>query len=86
MAVGKVVTATMPNMAVSSRGDRHTSENDLMHVVGAASEVQLVDKLLVSGRDPLSLAGLLRKAVVLRRRVGDEVLINAVSFCTKFGL
>ena len=25
MAVGKVVTATMPDMAVSSRGDLHTS-------------------------------------------------------------
>ena len=84
-AVGMVVaTATFTNL--DFRGwDECSKAVNLMHLVEAVSEKQLIDKLIVSCLTPSSLSKFLSTSDdVFRQRCGHAAHMSSVSFCRGF--
>ena len=86
-AVGDVATEHFPSMVFRVWEESHSAVKVLAHAVTEDPEVRLVDSLLVSGKDPPSLAKFLSTSEVYRRRCADAQLSadNGVSLCENFG-
>ena len=86
-AVGDVATEHFPSMVFRVWEESHSAVKVLAHAVTEDPEVRLVDSLLVSGKDPPSLAKFLSTSEVYRRRCADAQLSadDGVSLCENFG-
>ena len=67
-AVGMAATVFCPNMVFREWGECHSAEKSLPHSVEAVPEAKRLDTLLVSGRDPPSLAKFISTSDVLCKR------------------
>ena len=86
-AVGDVATEHFPSMVFRVWEESHSAVKVLAHAVTEDPEVRLIDALLVSGKDPPSLAKFLSTSEVYRRRCADaqSSAANGVSLCENFG-
>ena len=85
--VGDAATEHFPSMVFRVWEESHSAVKVLAHAVAEDPEVRLIDDLLVSGKDPPSLAKFLSGSDVYRRRCADAQLSAAdgVALCTNFG-
>ena len=86
-AVGDAATEHFPPMVFRVWEESHSAVKVLAHAVTEDPEVRLIDALLVSGKDPPSLAKFLSTSEVYRRRCADAQLSagDGVSLCEHFG-
>ena len=84
-AVGMAATVFCPNMVFREWDECHSAVKSLPHSVEAVPEALLLDKLLVSGRDPPSLAKFISTSDVFCKRYGHAAQQESVSFCKNFG-
>ena len=84
-AVGMAATVFCPNMVFREWDECHSAVKSLPHSVEAVPEALLLDKLLVSGRDPPSLAKFVSTSDVFCKRYGHAAQQESVSFCKNSG-
>ncbi len=85
-SVGAAATEYFPSMVFQVWEESHSAVKVLKHAVAADAEICLVDSLLVSGKEPPSLANFLSTSDVFRRRCGDaQQMASGIPLCLNFG-
>jgi hypothetical protein len=82
--VGMAVTVFCPNMVFREWDECHSAVKSLPRSVEAVAEANTLDTLLVSGRDPPSLAKFISTSDVFCKRFGHAVQQESVTYCKSF--
>ena len=79
-------SATFPGLVFHAWDESHSAQklcaNALAH---AGNEITITDKLLVTGKNPYSLAKFLGTSMVFRKTVGNAQIDNEIAFVKHFG-
>ena len=83
--VGRALSGPFRGMAFHAWDESHSAGRLLQHALRHDAEIKLVDELLVTGKNPYSLAKFLSTSDVFRKRVGDAQAEHDVAFVRNFG-
>ena len=83
--VGLAATGPFPNLAFHAWDESHSAGRLLQNALKDDPEIGAVDKLLVTGKKPYSLAKFLSTSGVFRKKFGDAQQAEGVAFLRNFG-
>ena len=83
--VGLAATGPFPNLAFHAWDESHSAGRLLQNALKDDPEIGVVDKLLVTGKKPYSLAKFLSTSGVFRKKFGDAQQAEGVAFLRNFG-
>ena len=83
--VGLAATGAFSGLAFHAWDESHSAGRLFQNALRDDAEIELVDKLLVTGKKPYSLAKFLSTSGVFRKKFGDAQLSEGVAFVRNFG-
>lgn len=85
LQVPLAASASFPGLVFHAWDEAHSAQRLCANSMKDGDEITRTDKLLVTGKNPYSLAKFLSTSMVFRKTVGDAQLANDVAFVKNFG-